>query len=65
MVVGDSDREADGERDVGDEAELLPLRQRFGLWCAMFPGCGVLLIGLLILCAAPVFRGRAVRSLTR
>lgn len=55
MVIDDSDRAEEERRDGDDAVELLPLRQRLGLWCAMFPGCGALL-GWLVLCGAVVLR---------
>ena len=56
MVIDDSDRVEEERRDGDDAVELLTVRQRLGLWCAMFPGCAALLLGSLVLCGAAVLR---------
>jgi hypothetical protein len=47
----DPGSEETGRRDADDEADILPIHRRLGLWCAMFPGCGALLVGVMILVA--------------
>lgn len=45
--------------DSDEQAEeILPLRHRVGLWCALFPGCGVLIICLSFASAVPFLRRR-------
>jgi hypothetical protein len=56
MVIDDSNRAEEEPREGDDAVELLPLRQRLGLWCATFPGCGALLLGSLVLCGVIVLR---------